>query len=124
MLATRSKLVTNEIAYRLNFFYFVVFFVGLVDLHSYYMTHFTESITTGYAISLWTTSITLALIVLIINEARNASKDPIITESVRSIEFVGPLYAVSLTVSHRAVSYLVKIGRRSTRNSCSPGFVL
>jgi hypothetical protein len=54
--------------------------ITLIDFRSYYNLGLDAG--GGYSVSLWSGSIELLLITVIINETRNAPTNPIITEDV------------------------------------------
>jgi hypothetical protein len=77
------KPIGDEMCLQLNILYFVHFVVGLVDLHSFYGAYNYSTISSGYAISLYTTIISMLLLIFAVNEERHAPSEPVVTDTVR-----------------------------------------
>lgn len=81
-LSSESKKFADKICLHLNNLYLVHFLIGLVDLHSFYTNYDIHTISIGYSISFYTTTISLILLTFAVFEERHAPASPVITESV------------------------------------------
>lgn len=81
-LSEDAKPIADEICHQLNILYFIHFLIGLVDVRSFYAVYDYSTVSTGYSIAFYTTTISLILLVFIINEERHAPAEPVITDTV------------------------------------------
>jgi hypothetical protein len=122
-LSEDAKPIADEICHQLNILYFVSFLIGLVDLRSFYVVYNYATVSTGYSIAFYTTTISLILLVFLINEERHAPAEPVVTDTVSLHSFDRDVIYLlfSTFASFRAECYQVKDGLLSTLNACSAG---
>lgn len=77
-----SKQLSDFICRELNVMYIVYFMIELVNIYAYYHIHDISFIQARYAYWIFSSAITILLIVFVINEERDSPTDPIVTESV------------------------------------------
>ncbi|KAG1046896.1 hypothetical protein G6F43_010636 [Rhizopus delemar] len=114
-LSANYSPLANTICNHLNILYAADFLIGCVNTRSFYVLKLDYESVLGYKLSVWTTLISFVLIVLIINETRNAPSKPIITESGRvlSTENWASLYSKFM---FSWVNVMMKEGYRRTLN--------
>ncbi|KAG1471789.1 hypothetical protein G6F56_001926 [Rhizopus delemar] len=112
-LSASYSTLANTICNHLNLLYVLDFMCDVVNTRSYYiMVH---DIILGYKVTILTTVLNLILIIIVINETRNAPLKPIITESGRllSNENWASLYS---KVMFSWVNVMMKEGYNRTLN--------
>ncbi|KAI8342171.1 P-loop containing nucleoside triphosphate hydrolase protein [Chlamydoabsidia padenii] len=109
------KLIGDEICTRLNLLYLVHFLIGLLDLRSFYIVYNHSTVSTGYAISFYTTIISLLLLVFAVNEERHSPTEPVITDTGRVLsgESWASLYSQFM---FSWVNVMMKLGYKRTIN--------
>ncbi|KAI9303307.1 hypothetical protein BJ944DRAFT_241568 [Cunninghamella echinulata] len=114
-LSSESKKFADKICLHLNNLYLVHFLIGLVDLHSFYTNYDIHTISIGYSISFYTTTISLILLIFAVFEERHAPASPVITESGRVLsgETWASLYSQYM---FSWVNVMMKLGYKRTIN--------
>lgn len=79
--------LANTICNHLNLAYVFHFLIGIVNIRSYYILKLNPEEAFGYMASICSTTISFVLVVLIINETRNAPSKAIVTDSVSEWTF-------------------------------------
>ncbi|CEG75854.1 Putative ATP-dependent bile acid permease [Rhizopus microsporus] len=107
--------LANTICSHLNLAYVIHFLIGIVNVRSYYILKLNPEVVFGYKASICSTIISFALIVLVINETRNAPTKAVVTESGRTLssENWASLYSQFM---FSWVNVMMKEGYRRTLN--------
>ncbi|ORE10363.1 P-loop containing nucleoside triphosphate hydrolase protein [Rhizopus microsporus var. microsporus] len=107
--------LANTICNHLNLAYVINFLIGIVNVRSYYILKLNTEVAFGYKASICSTIISFVLIVLVINETRNAPTKAVVTESGRTLspENWASLYSQFM---FSWVNVMMKEGYRRTLN--------